>query len=64
MELDIELTMNRNVDTKPSNIRIGLGEKVEFVMSMENGYIMIKYKGGFYPIPKDSIKEQDKIKEV
>lgn len=60
MELTM-LTMKRNIDTRPNNIRISVGEKVKFVMSMENGYILIEYKKGFYPIPKDAVEEQDKI---
>lgn len=56
----MELTMNRNVDTKPNNIRIGVGEKVEFVMEMENGYILVKYDECYYPIPKDSVDGLDK----
>lgn len=54
-----ELTMKRNIDTRPNNIRISVGEKVKFVMSMENGYILIEYKKGFYPIPKDSVEKKE-----
>lgn len=57
----MELTMKRNVDTRPNNIRIGVGEKVKFVMGMENNYILIEYKECFYPIPKDAVEEQDKL---
>ena len=46
----------RNVASMPSNITINKGEKALIVFEMDNNYVMVEYKGGCYPIPKDSIE--------
>ena len=40
-----------NVDCKPNFKRIFKGTVVDVFKEMQNGYIMVYYQGGCYPIP-------------
>ena len=40
-----------NIDCKPNFTRIPKDTIVEVFQEMPNGYIMVSYQGGCYPIP-------------
>ena len=43
-----------NIDCKPNFTRIPKDTIVEVVHKMNNGYVMVSYQGGCYPVPPGS----------
>ena len=40
-----------NIDCKPNFTRIPKDTVVDVVQEMPNGYVMVSYQGGCYPVP-------------